>query len=186
MFRDIVDAEVQEAKHVENSLVGLKISGVFLIGPLPKRVERGQGVCEIKNLFRVISLCLCVPFLRREYGCIVMCSAFVSVIWIRFFALELVKWICRRASYLVTCVHFDIQSTCFTQVIVGKSRPFREILVMPRGRIWAGGGECEERASKTLFKLISRINLFISNMIYEVHTCSPRFTKVTILPAPLK
>jgi hypothetical protein len=57
---------------------------------------------------------------------------------------------------------------------------------MPTGRIWARGGECEERASKALFKPISRINLFISNMMYEVHSCSPRFTKVTILPAPLK
>jgi len=66
-----------------------------------------------------------------------------------------------------------------------KIRPFREILVIPTGRIWAREGEREERASKALFKPISRINLLISNMMYEVHSCSPRFSKATILPAPL-
>jgi hypothetical protein len=70
--------------------------------------------------------------------------------------------------------------------IVGKSRPFREILVMPRERGWAGGGECDKRASKILFKPIARINLFISNVMHAAHSCSPRFTKVTFPPASLK
>jgi len=88
-------------------------------------------------------------------------------------------------AFLFSPVHQSYIPACFTQVIVGKIRTFREILVTPTGRNWARGGECEERASKALFKPKSRINLFISNMMYEVHSCSPRFTKVTILPAAL-
>ena len=69
--------------------------------------------------------------------------------------------------------------------IVGKRRPFREIPVIPRERGWVGGGECDKRASKILFKPIARINLFISNVMHAAHSCSPRFTKVTFPPTPL-
>ena len=70
--------------------------------------------------------------------------------------------------------------------IVAKSRPFREIPVIPRERGWAGEGERDKRASKPLFKPIARINLFISNVMHAAHSCSPRFTKVTFPPTPLK
>jgi len=49
----------------------------------------------------------------------------------------------------------------------GKTLPFREFQVGPRGRGEARGGEYEKRETKGIPKLIVRINMVVSNMMHK-------------------
>ena len=73
----------------------------------------------------------------------------------------------------------------------GKTLPFREFQVEPRGRGEAGRGEYEKRDTKGFPKLITRINMVVSNMMHksllwsnlEQKSCAPTCSTQVSAPA---